>query len=65
MKSLKKEISKEVYERSLPFNGVMAGEDRVKCFDIQTISGYGLYGVYCYEDNGKYYCNYYVGDSCD
>lgn len=60
-----KEISKEVYERSIPFNGVMTEEDRIECFDTQTRNGYGLYGVYCYEDNGKYYCHYYVGDSCD
>ena len=76
-----KEISKEVYERAKELYEkighqyytvesnrpmyTMTREDREKVFDEAVRFGYGLYGAKVYEKDGKYYCYYLTGSSCD
>lgn len=60
-----KTISKEIYERARHNHGCITKEDESKVFDSATLCGYGLYGTAVYEDAGKYYCRYMMGDSCD
>lgn len=75
------EVSKEVYERAKELyekhghqyywvasnhpKYAMTREDREKLFDEAIRFGYGLYGAHVYEYNGKYYCEYERGSSCD
>lgn len=59
------EVSKEVYERSKERGGYMADEDLKKNFSAMDLYGYGVYGAKVYEQDGKYYCTYMTGDSCD
>lgn len=59
------EVTKEVYERAKENGGYMADEDKLKNFSAMDLYGYGVYGAKVYEQEGKYYCTYMTGDSCD
>lgn len=59
------EISKDVYDRAQKNRGYLAEEDKVKLFSESIRWGYGLYHCMAYEKDGKYYCSYETGDSCD
>ena len=59
------EISKEVYDRAVANNGKITREDEKEIFDISILCGYGLYGTSVMEENGKYYCRYWRGSTCD
>jgi len=62
------EISKEVYDRAMNGNGVkgyIADEDMPNIFAEWQLYGYGVYSPMAYEENGKYWCSYYMGSTCD
>lgn len=59
------EVSKEVYERSQQHGGYMAEEDKAELFSVSILCGYGLYNCRVREEDGKYICSYWTGDSCD
>ena len=59
------EISKEVYDRAKANRNYIVSEDKKDLFDISILCGYGLYNAKVYEKDGKYYCSYETGDSCD
>ena len=59
------EISKEVYDRAVANNGRITGDDEKKIFSVAILCGYGLYGTSVRETDGKYYCDYNRGNTCD
>ena len=66
------EVSKEVYERAKeghPNQNLkyyyMADKDKNELFDVSILCGYGLYGCMVYEEDGKYWCTYETGSTCD
>jgi len=59
------EVSKEEYERAKVNGGYMSGEDIKNHFSDSILCGYGLYDCQIREENGKYICSYWTGDSCD
>ena len=65
MKKCTMEISKDVFERAKNNHYRLTEEDENNLFDIGVLIGYGLYGTRCYEDNGKYLCDYTIGSTCD
>lgn len=65
MPDLRVEISKEIYENAMKNNGCLTNEDRHKVFNVSELYGYGVYGAYAREKDGKYYCFYYRGETCD
>ena len=65
MKSCKKEISKEIYDRAVANGGIIAGEDYQKVFTPQEYLGYGVYSQRVIEQDGKHYAQYEIGDTCD
>lgn len=62
---IKKEISKDIYDRAKANRNYIVSEDMSKVFSIAQLCGYGVYSPLVSEDNGKYYVNYYLGSSCD
>lgn len=58
MVNVKKEITKEEYEKALVSGAMSLISDYVKM-------GYGVYGARIYEDNGMYFLEYNRGSSCD
>ena len=65
MQSCIKEISKEIYDKAIKNNGYITDEDEWKVFTESQIMGYGIYGTHVYEEDGKYYVHYSMGDTCD
>ena len=65
MKTIEKEISKEVYDRAMLIHGHIAGDDYKIVFSPQEYMGYGVYNDRVVSSNGKYYVKYQIGDSCD
>lgn len=66
------EVTKEEYERAKAgakdktrSSYYMSGEDIPKHFSESIVCGYGLYDCQIREENGKYICSYWTGDSCD
>lgn len=69
------EVSKDVYDRAVanyvgkdkPLNGAyyMAKQDQEKLFSEAIRWGYGLYSCMVREEDGKYICSYWTGDTCD
>ena len=59
------EISKEVYDRAVTNKGHITRDDEREIFDVSILCGYGLYGTEVEEENGKYYCHYWRGSTCD
>ena len=60
------EISKDIYDRATAKGGkYIAREDMSKLFTQAELCGYGIYCPTVYEKDGKYWCSYYMGDSCD
>lgn len=54
-----KEITKEQYKRATEDN------DARGIFTVSEVCGYGIYGEYYYEKDGKYFVKYQLGTSCD
>ena len=65
MKSCKKEISKEIYDRAVANGGIISGDDYKKVFTPQEYLGYGVYSQRVIKENDKYYAQYDIGDTCD
>ena len=65
MKSLTREISKEIYDRAQAKNGYVLEEDMGKVWDSSELWGYGVYDGTTFEQNGKFFVRYCLGDSCD
>ena len=66
MITLRKRISKEVYDRATQeHGGVICGEDRQTVFSDAELCGYGVYGAHAIEVGGEYFCEYQRGESCD
>lgn len=63
MREITKEITKEKYDYYESQPSVSASIKSEMPNDI--ICGYGYYGGYIYESNGKYYMRYSIGSSCD
>ena len=59
------EISKEVYDRAMKNGGYITGEDEKNLFSEAMLCGYGVYGDMAYEKDGKYWCRWEHGSSCD
>ena len=67
------EVPKEVYDRAkAQYIGkepqssyYMTPEDQMEWFSTSIRCGYGLYNCKVREDNGKYICTWWRGDSCD
>lgn len=65
MIEVKREISKELYDK---FTSVSRGEQRVLVEDYlgaAIVCGYGLYGFNLCKEEDKYYLIYTRGDTCD
>lgn len=63
MTECRREITKEIYD-----NAGGDGKPLRSWKDVFTdaeVMGYGIYHPTVYEDDGKYYCRFYMGDSCD
>lgn len=65
MKTGKREITKEQYDRAMDNHGHIIGSDEKDVFGLSILCGYGLYGDEVYTEDGKYYVKYQCGDSCD
>lgn len=65
MPYIKREISKEIYDRTKANNNCMSKEDTREVFSISELCGYGVYGERLVEDDGKYYIEFYRGSTCD
>ena len=61
----KKEISKDIYDRAMQCGSYIFGEDRNRIFTDSQLYGFGIYSAIAVEENGKYYCIYQIGDSCE
>ena len=59
MKRVKREITREQFIK------VMEDHDTSDIFTTQEVMGYGVYQRRFYEENGKYYADFVLGDSCD
>lgn len=66
------EVEKEVFERARNNSNnkegnyfYMAQEDQIALFSEAVRCGYGLYNCMVHEKDGKYFCTYDIGDSCD
>ena len=65
MSSGKVEITKDIYDRAMQHGKYIVNEDMDKIFSISQLCGYGIYGAIAVEKDGKYYCLYDMGSSCD
>lgn len=59
MKTKIKEITEEQYKQ------VKEHHNAAGIFEEREVCGYGVYGDRYYEQDGKYYVSYMLGDSCD
>lgn len=59
MKTIKREITKEQYINATE------NHDAHGIFLPQETMGYGVYGERYFEENGKYYVSFELGDNCD
>ena len=66
------EVSREVYERAKAHSKnkdaeffYMDSKDQEQLFSEAIRWGYGLYSCTVREENGKYICSYWTGDTCD
>ena len=58
-----REITKEIYDAAGGDGKPL--KDRKEVFSDSEMMGYGIYHPTVYEEDGKYYCRFYMGDSCD
>lgn len=59
------EITKDIYDRAMANRRYIAPEDMPKLFTQAQLCGYGIYSEMVYEKDGKYYCSYCMGSTCD
>lgn len=69
MQTCTKELTKEQWEECTYVDQIgrrhIRHDKEDKVFSDAVIWGYGLYGTSCYEQDGKYICEYNIGNSCD
>ncbi len=75
MKTLKRECTKEVYDKAKAKGGKLTGSDAIAFYGEDIVMGNGIYnqrffesnGKYYvrFESNGKYYVRFVIGDTCD
>lgn len=65
LQKCKRQITKEQYERALNNNSYITDEDEMIIFTAAERYGYGIYSDKVIEENGKYYCEFEMGTSCD
>lgn len=63
MTECKREITKEIYDNAGGDGKPL--KDRKSVFTEAEEMGYGIYHPTVHEEDGKYYCRFYMGDSCD
>lgn len=61
---IKREITKEKYEKIMEKNGFVSSNDS-EIFADWEIWGYGVYSPKVIEEDGKYYVKFERGSSCD
>lgn len=59
MKRIKREIT------PLQYHNVVAKHDTTDIFTAQEVCGYGVYCERYFQEDGKYYVEFSLGDSCD
>ena len=59
------EITKDVYDRAMENRQYITPEDKAKLFTEAQLCGYGVYSAMAYEKDGKYFCSYCMGSTCD
>ena len=59
------EITKDIYDRAMKNRGYITSDDKPKLFTEAQLCGYGVYSAMAYEKDGKYFCSYSMGSSCD
>ena len=59
MKPIKREITEQQAKN------VIENNNWEGIFDITEVCGYGVYGERVREEDGKYYVEFYRGESCD
>ena len=65
MKTIVVEIEKDLYEQIHAHGDIMTKAEENEYFSDAIRWGYGLYGTYVFEKDGKYWLKYSRGDSCD
>ncbi len=67
MQEIKKEISKEEYERYTEMSYKQFQDETKETIPIEWFCGYGWYGGRLYKDteDNKYYIIHKIGNSCD
>lgn len=65
MRNIKREISKEIYDRAMANHGQITKDDTDSVYSISEVMGYGVYSERVLEEDGKYYVSFQMGDSCD
>lgn len=58
-REIKREITQEQYKR------VINDHDATGIFTPQEVCGYGVYNERYYEQDGKYFVSFQLGNSCD
>lgn len=59
------EITKDIYDRAMANRRYIVPEDMPKLFTKAQLCGYGVYSEMVYEKDGKYFCSYCMGSTCD
>lgn len=65
MQPMKREITKEQYNRAVENHRILTAIDRETVFSVCERYGYGVYGGSVSEDGGKYYVHFSLGSTCD
>lgn len=66
MRTIRKEITKDKYEvYSKMDSRFVKAEYEKNEVPVHISCGYGFYGVYFREEDGKYFAYMSVGDTCD
>lgn len=65
MQNIKKKISSEEYRRLSYLKQSDLNFEVEKTIPIHWKCGYGWYGCKLIEEDGKYYIEHRIGDSCD
>ncbi len=68
MQYCEREITKEEYDEIMTASnghGHVPINLETKYFNICILCGYGLYGTKVREENGKYFLDYSIGETCD
>lgn len=65
MVQIKREITKDIYNRALNNNGHITNEDQNQVYHIHELCGYGIYGDCVSNEDDRYYVIFQRGSSCD